>query len=1231
MSNLPDVGVRLIAQGEAAFNRAMELAQQKIRGLSKTTTETAAGSSKSSDLLSKSLEGLQQKYLSLVPGGQASIDMLSGFTAELGLSTAATLAAAAAAAALIVGLVALGNRGAALTGLADSFDRLSASAGITAKTLLIDLRKASAGTVSDFDLIRKANLALAGAQGEFGKAFGAALPKLLETARVQAKATGESVDFLFQSLVSGVKRASPRLIDNTGIVLKLAEANEAYAKSIGKTVDQLTEEDKQIAILNATLEAGQRAIDLLGGANETAAEKIARAQSTVTNILDRLALSVQPGFELIMDGVNRVLGAIEKIAGLVGIFLSPIVEIFGTVFSTAIDLVFTILDPLINAIASIGPYLGILFEGIVSVIQGVASVISSVVGGIVNLLKGVAANYFGLDLDNLGPNLFEGAARVFGAFANGIIMAANTLIFPAVIGIATFIADFLVGFSPPKRGPLSKIDQGGANVMTSWLQGLTGVSLDPVEKVAQEVSDQLGSIGKLSGKQVESRIAKLDKALLPFQNRLSIIKSTFDAIAEPAKLALDAIDRQMGKALEALARGDVGSDTTVRRLDAQREAIQRALDAQQGLTDSAQIQLAIAGAAQARERALLAIRKAQIPVMQKHAAIAEKAGGKAPGTPKEEKPKTGGAAPEMAAPGGALDVALPAPEDSVTDLLTGGIEDAKAGIRDAFASQFDTSQLALLQDNTGKLQDQLGRLSGVDLGGALKDKFSTLVDSVFNPDSPGSPAATLKDLLGSITDPGREGSIPYFFNTTLPANIDSATGVVSERVSKLFDSVFNSNTAGSPAQVVASFLDGITNPDTEGSIPYFLGTTLPASIDGVAQDVGDRLRSFFNLFDPNAKDSPAASVKKFVETLFGDSSTEGSIAHFFADLPNQISTALAPLGATLSAAFGLDDPASPFAVIKNTVSTLFADAFTEGSIASFFARLPDDIAIALATFPGLIADILGLDNENSVLFQIKTAVETLTGDKSVTGSVANFFSMIPSRVVDALSNLLPDLQTNVFDPLSNFLMGSGEGTLGGIIDAGVQWFMDLPARILSALQGIGLIVWNSVAVPVIAAVNSLIDIVSQAIGSLARSIAQFIIDNVEGPASSLGITLPQALLDFRAGLMSTIVRIPHISIAAPAFLTAVPAAARGGLFGEGLTRVGDKGEELVASGSSKMGVFPNSFVQALDHLTETLIAQPVAMPLGGGYQDSHDINATFNGVGGSQDVMRRFARLRARS
>ncbi len=89
--------------------------------------------------------------------------------------------------------------------------------------------------------MQQANTALAGSSGQLATEMGAALPKLLEAARAAAKlnpAYGDA-EFMFQSLVGGIKRGTPLLIDNTGIVLKVGEATEAYAKSIGKSVTEL--------------------------------------------------------------------------------------------------------------------------------------------------------------------------------------------------------------------------------------------------------------------------------------------------------------------------------------------------------------------------------------------------------------------------------------------------------------------------------------------------------------------------------------------------------------------------------------------------------------------------------------------------------------------------------------------------------------------------------------------------------------------------------------------------------------------------------------------------------------------------------------------------------------------------------------------------------------------------------------------------------------------------------
>ena len=144
--------------------------------------------------------------------------------------------------------------------------------------------------------------------------------------------------------------------------------------------------------------------------------------------------------------------------------------------------------------------------------------------------------------------------------------AANTLIFPALILIAEFIADFLMSCSPPKRGPLGRIDEGGANVMRAWLQGFMGVSLQPVKEVAGEVNAALGRIGTFSENQVQARIAQLDAALQPFIDRLDIAKAKMAALIEPLKGVQDALQKKLARQLERFTRGEVDAEV-VRGLD----------------------------------------------------------------------------------------------------------------------------------------------------------------------------------------------------------------------------------------------------------------------------------------------------------------------------------------------------------------------------------------------------------------------------------------------------------------------------------------------------------------------------------------------------------------------------------------------------------------------------------------------------------------------------------------
>lgn len=197
-----------------------------------------------------------------------------------------------------------------------SFESLMRAVG-QSPALLDRLSMAADGTISEMTLMQQANSALAGTSGALSREMAAALPRLLEAGRAAAKlnpAYGDAA-FMFQSLVSGVKRGTPMLIDNTGITLKLGEATEAYAASVGKSVTDLTSQERSIAILRATLAGANTLIEQAGGATEDYAADMQRAKVAVdelkTALGEMLAPHVATAASSLADALRDVRAALE--------------------------------------------------------------------------------------------------------------------------------------------------------------------------------------------------------------------------------------------------------------------------------------------------------------------------------------------------------------------------------------------------------------------------------------------------------------------------------------------------------------------------------------------------------------------------------------------------------------------------------------------------------------------------------------------------------------------------------------------------------------------------------------------------------------------------------------------------------------------------------------------------------------------------------------------------------
>jgi hypothetical protein len=176
-----------------------------------------------------------------------------------------------------------------------------------------EMSAAARGTVAESDLMSAALTLLAGTSGQLEAELSQALPALLEIAKAANKVNPAlgSTAFLFQSLATGVKRGSTLLIDNTGVTFTASAAYTAYAQVLNKTVDELTDTEKKLAILHMTVSEGQNLIVQAGGNTESYADEwailTARIKDSKDGHLKFLSVALRP----LIAGLNESAAACD--------------------------------------------------------------------------------------------------------------------------------------------------------------------------------------------------------------------------------------------------------------------------------------------------------------------------------------------------------------------------------------------------------------------------------------------------------------------------------------------------------------------------------------------------------------------------------------------------------------------------------------------------------------------------------------------------------------------------------------------------------------------------------------------------------------------------------------------------------------------------------------------------------------------------------------------------------
>ena len=178
--------------------------------------------------------------------------------------------------------------------------------------MLQSMKVATAGTIAEMELMQKFNQA---------SLLGLPLDRfddMLTIARGSAQATGESMDFMLNSIVTGLGRGSKLMLDNLGIILDVKKANEEYALTLEKTASELTDNERKQAFVNKALEIGIGNLERAGGVTESNADMFDQASASLGDfgieagqLLTRHLRPLIVGFTNLTTDVTNFLKAIE--------------------------------------------------------------------------------------------------------------------------------------------------------------------------------------------------------------------------------------------------------------------------------------------------------------------------------------------------------------------------------------------------------------------------------------------------------------------------------------------------------------------------------------------------------------------------------------------------------------------------------------------------------------------------------------------------------------------------------------------------------------------------------------------------------------------------------------------------------------------------------------------------------------------------------------------------------
>lgn len=283
-------------------------AAQETEKLAKSTDRA----SQARNRYNRGEKGVAQAGMNTTKSFSKMRDTMGGGSSGL-VGAYATLAANVFALTAAFGIL---QRTAQLEQLIVGFETLANTAGRTSSIIVKSIQEITDGAVSGEQAFRAA---AAGFNAGFSQIE---IERLTKIAKNASQALGRNLPDSLDRLIRGTAKLEPEILDELGIFVRLDDAVQKYAETLGKTAPELTEAERRQSFLNAALSQGELKFSGIG-------------DSIPANPFDKLAANFEKLSKNFLNIVNTIIGPVVGLLATSTIALVGALLIFGRTITSA--------------------------------------------------------------------------------------------------------------------------------------------------------------------------------------------------------------------------------------------------------------------------------------------------------------------------------------------------------------------------------------------------------------------------------------------------------------------------------------------------------------------------------------------------------------------------------------------------------------------------------------------------------------------------------------------------------------------------------------------------------------------------------------------------------------------------------------------------------------------------------------------------------------------------------